>query len=100
MMIYLKISICRPERSSTFNDACGTAEFMIQGLEEETATRLALTLLRNDGWRAFNVIEAVHAASPDVFVRNGRLRAMYEEARVDDVACAISCDTGVLRAVA
>jgi hypothetical protein len=88
-MIYLKFSIC----AQTASDERGTAEFMFKGLDEETATRLGLTLLRNDGWRALNVIELVEADSPSVFVRDGRLQSMYEEAEADDVACAINMNS-------
>jgi hypothetical protein len=99
-MIYLKISICRQQCSTPFSDDCGIAEFMMNGLDEETAARLALALLRNDGWRALNVIETVVATSPNVFVKDGRLRAMYGEAQADGVACAINCNLLPAQAVA
>jgi len=89
-MIYLKILIS-PRKS--FEDSAeqrGTAEFMFKGLDEETATRLALSLLRNDGWTALDLLESLEASSSREFVKGGHLKAMYDEAEADDVACVIS----------
>jgi hypothetical protein len=91
-MIYVKIAICRRaggDRPESESDR-GTAEFMFRDLSKETATRLALLLVRTNGWRAVDIVQAIESASRAEFRNQGRLQSMFDEAERDDVACAIN----------
>lgn len=89
-MIYLKLAISREDNAGNTLSRDGTAEFMFRNLDSQSATRLAVALLKARGWRCVNVVDAADEEFADAFERSPGRQRLFKEALLDDVAYAVT----------
>jgi hypothetical protein len=85
-MIYLRFAIA-PLQSKTEDDARErTVEFMFQSEDVRVATRVAVTELREQGWKALEISDAWEGYAIEEFEAENRPAELFRQAELQGVA--------------